>query len=470
MTVDDFWGDEQSRPLAKIDRVKRIIAIPAMIWAAIVALELGLFAVGVADDSIFHRSLRSTAFYLLPLLLYWIVCATFYSSYRILNRRGGLKSAIVFIFIQVLAYFVFVEANVAAPALSRPASLWWTAVIAGVVVGVIAFVTMAIKVPVDVGPSEGADATSVLMAGIFSLIIAAITYFRVQGDIKYISWGVMLGVLAGGMMVKSDKLALALLYFLDPRGASGLYHLLAAHDEVEDEKARGLRELEMGRLQDERRRTSALRLANELEQELNTVSFERGKTQIVGLIEGLRNVSDAEEGEQERRIAVARHTIDRLRALRDVPLLTDSSNLSSVGERVSAHVGLNEAELTEAIAAGLIDARQKHLWTIDAQQTLQVSMHDVAGERLRGRKPVLVAANLEKSIKATPILLTTLIELLTKPTSPPTLIPIRGAEEEGWLEARFATVSYEYSAVIRRGPAGDFVVLGIFRAGHHASG
>jgi hypothetical protein len=453
--------DDELSPLLQFQRVKRIVAVPTGLWAAIVFLDTALFVFDFAADSILRRGMRSIAFYSLPLLLYWVVFATFYSSYRVLNRRGGIKSLAIFSLIQAVAYLVFVEAGMSAPLLPRGVALTWAAGIAVVVLVAIGSVSALIALPGPDAAEAGGETVSMLIAAIFSLVIAAITYFRSDG-INYVSWGVVLGVLAAAVMVKADKLTLSLLYFLDPRGASGLYHLLIVKDDVETEKSRGLREAELARLQNEQRSTSALRLANELEQELNKVTFEKGRERIQAMIDDLRSMKSSEEGEQERRVLNARRTIEQLRSHRDIPRLTAGSNLTALGDRVTAHVGLDDAELLEAESIGLISPTQRHLWTIDAQLLLGQAQDEIGNEQVRGKRPLLLSISAAKQVKSTPILLATLTEAITG-TSPPSLVPVKGAESDRWVEFRFETTSHTYSAVIVVGPRGDYNVLGLVR-------
>ncbi len=464
-SIEEFSG----RRLEKLEKIRHIFLWPMVLGFGIILLDFLIYVLGFGSIEPLERITKTAAFFAFPAILIYIVMATFYSSYRVLGSRGH-KNILVFFLFQIMAYYLMVELDLEIPAMGSVQATLASASIALGIVLAVTLVQRSISVPDDLPTSEEGiitftdkrnESTGLVIAALFSLVIAAMIYFRNQGGIPFVSYGVLFGVVASGVVLKADKLILCLLFFLDPRGAINLFHLIKVRERVQQQKERSELEVEVGVWHKEERKTKALRLANELDQELSRAGFNKGERYLRSLIDSLQSPGGMSPEEQERKTLEAQEMIARLRSERTIPKVLPEVDYStlSLGEKIAGFLGLTKDNIREAIAEGLIDETQSHLWTPEAQFRIGNAMNDFKENRIRGRAPVYIAESWVEFFNRNAYLLDRIVESLTS-DSPASLRDLLGAN--GLVEMRFATVAREYSAVIQEGPAGMFNVLGAF--------
>lgn len=453
------------RRLRRLEEIRRLFILPAYLWFAIVLFDFIFFVVEIDSFLEVRLWVEKIAFYSFPLLLIYLVFATFYSSYRILESRG-YKNMATFFFFQLIAYFIINVLQIEIPKYDKTTSLLLTVLTCFVLFGIISLVQLRIKVPSEISKQSRSsvnETMGMVISAIFSIVIASMIYFRIRGGISFVTWGVFFGVTLSAMIHKADKTILGILYFLDPRGASNLYKILKLKSDVEDAQDLSEVEIEMGILGKADRRTEALRLANQLDQELSRLQFQQGEQKIRALIAKLRDSEQLPPEEQQRILADVTGVITTLRSEQKIPPMlpeVDYSSLS-IGEKIAQLVGLTQAEIKEAIKESLIDEKQSYLWLPLNQTKIKRSVQEFDEEKYQGGDPILVPNSWVPFFESNQYLLERIVMILTGDDEFD-LKGIKGAEKHNLSELVFSTAANEYSAVLKVGRNNSYLIHAVF--------
>jgi hypothetical protein len=477
---------KSEKKLEKLVKVRRLFVWPMTLWFFIMLLDFLIYVIDIEELHTLRTIIATLAFYSLPLFLLYIAFATFYSSYRILESRGHKNIATFFLF-QFVAFFAIDQLGIKVPSLGRDLASFLTVAISIVIVLAVLLIERSIELPSDfplragkdnrdtgeprkatpVSPARASrdpkEITGMVIAALFSIVIASMIYFRVKGGIAFVSWGVGFGVLLAAMKLKGDKLILCFLYFLDPQGGESLYQLIKLKERVQGQKDQSDLEVEVGALHKEEMAAKVLRLANELEQELFQLQFKMGEQRVKDLIQGLRDAANLSPEEQEVKIAQITGVIGQLRLQQAIPRQLPEADYSSrsLGEKVALSVGLTENEIKEAIAERLIDEKQYFLWTPPNQSKIRIALADFDENRFKGTPPIYVAESIADYMLRNKFILERIVEVVSAEDGA-ILNPIRGGEGKGLLELEVSTVMRLYSCVVRRGAEGSLLLLGVF--------
>src|SRR5690349_11797702 len=105
MTATASTNGPQESPrkkLEKLDKIRNLFIWPMALWFCIVAADFAIYVVGVESFKEVRSALAELAFYTLPIMLIYLVFATFYSSYRLLGSREH-RNVATFFFFQFIA-------------------------------------------------------------------------------------------------------------------------------------------------------------------------------------------------------------------------------------------------------------------------------------------------------------------------------------------------------------------------------
>lgn len=478
-TIEDFSG----RRLQKLERIRQFFVWPMAAWLVIVFIDFANYVLDIRDIGPIREFVELFAYYSFPVILIYVAIVTFYSSYRVLGSRGH-KNVIVFFLVQMFAAFFVAEVGLEIPSIGQRDAVILTFSIAIAIVVVVILVQGRIVAPqpsyvgarvsirndrpgLDSGEGvhakDQSEPMGMVIAGLFSLVIAAMIYFRVRDGISFVPWGVFFGVLSSGIILNSDKLILSILFFLDPRGAVSLYHLIKLKEDVERERQRSEVEVEVGTLRNQERRTRALQMANELDQELKEATFQRGERDFRNLIDSLRTAKNLSPEQLEDKIAEAENYIGLLRQTKQVPHMLPEADYSGLSneEKMARHVGLAGEELEEAVAEGLIDPAQKFIWRSENQFRIRTAREDFSRNRVRGAFPVYLAESWSEYFEGNRLVLEKLVTSIAGEEALQ-LTPIKGADALGLMVLEFNTIANRYCAVIAEAQSGGFLVYGVF--------
>lgn len=479
-----------TKRLERIEKLKKLFVWPVGLWIVLMVITLVLDFTPTASNPWLENArswFESAAFYSLPIILFYIVFATFYGSYKILESRGH-KNLAVFGLVQLAAYFIVRVLEFKIPSFDKGVSLGFTVLVAAVLFTMMAVVQAFIRLPSKVSRSStevpkqeevegGKDksprlrlpgpALGILMSGLISIVIASIVHFRVREGVSFVTWGVLFGSLMSIIAFKADRNLLGLLFFLDPGGAENLFKLLSVKREVEDQKDLGEVERELTLLGKQKMKTAMEALANELDQHFTQAQFDDTRERVQSLIDKLKGSRGLPQAEQAVILQDVTMAIDQLREKQSLPALPapDYSSLS-LGEKMEQFVGLSGNEIQEAEAEGLISGSQSHLWSIGLQTKVKLALDDFDKEDLRGNGPIFLANSWLPMVEANKHILQPLTDRLVSAT-PEEFIPLKGAERAGLFEVHFGTVTKEYSAIVKRGSNSAIVVVGIGERPEH---
>jgi len=286
----------------KLEEIRKLFMWPMFLWFAIVLADFIFYVVEIDAFLEVRQWIGQIAFYSFPLVLIYLVFATFYSSYRILESRG-YKNIATFFFFQMIAYFIIDVLQVEIPKYDKTTSVILTIVMCLAIFVIISLVQLRIKIPEGIINKRASEypneSMGMVISAIFSIVIASMIYFRVKGGVSFVTWGTFFGIMLSSMVHKADKTILGILYFLDPRGAINFFKIIQLKSEVEDERDLAEVEMELGSLTKAQMQRKALRLANELDQELHRVQFQEGERKIRALIDKLRDSDRLPPGQQQ---------------------------------------------------------------------------------------------------------------------------------------------------------------------------
>lgn len=464
--------------LEKLEKIRKLFMIPLLVWSVIILIDFIFFVVEI--DTLFElrKWIGKIAFYSFPLFLLYLVFATFYSSYRILESRG-YKNIAAFLFFQMLAYFIIEVLRLEIPEFNRTMSIILTASMCLAIFFIITLVQFRLKLPEKhsifnkklnislksktFGDEQPNEAMGMIVSSLFSIVIASIIYFRVRSGISFVTWGTFFGIALSAMIHKADKSILSILYFLDPRGAINLFKILRLKADVEDEEDLSKVEKELTSLTKAQMKTQALRLANELDQELHRVQFEEGKRKISILIDKLRNSDQRPPGEQKEILDEVTDVIQRLRIDKKIPGILPEPDYSelSLGEKITQQIGLTDKEIDQAIKEDLIDPEQRYLWTERNQRRIKSASLDFDKEKYQGMPPVYIAESWVSFFESNKHLLERIVTNLSQSDENIYLKSIKG-DNFDLSELVFTTAVKEYSAVIRQGSDHSYLIFGVF--------
>jgi len=362
------------------------------------------------------------------------------------------------VLVQGIAYYLFRSLGVSVPPLGKPASVFATLAVTGLTFFIVFLLQrgidlQALTAKTDDTRVEALDRAGIVVAFVFSAVLATLTYLGSnQGGLAFVPWGVFFGVAIAGLKFDPDRLILGLLLFLAPGDAVTIYNLLQLGGRVEQTRGDLDVQIEKSNLTAEEDRLELETLANSLDEQMRSAQAAYVKDAIQRVIERLQSAATLSPEMRREAFAQARILISNLRSGRPVLSLptTDTTGMP-LAEKVNYHIGLSDAEIQTALAEGLIDGSQSHLWRPEVQDVLRMSLDDVRLERLVGKPPMYVTLTMEPDADIYKVALSTLAQLLVKQRSGElTVAPIKGELDNRIVEARFDTVTQTYSAILHR--------------------
>jgi hypothetical protein len=458
-------------PLKKLTQVKLLFGIPIAAWLLLLFSEPMLHRIESPTTEHIGDILATVVFYSVQLLFVWLVLATLVSSWRILETNSW-RNAAAFLALQAFAIFVTDALGWSVPSLTPLASFWAALITAVLVFAAVSIINVTVAVPVDADdalgkagtgstPADAAtlkDGTGIGMAVVLSTVIASTAFLQPRTGIAFVPWGVIVGTLAGIAWFGGDKMTLSLLHFLDPAGAVTLYHLIKAREAVR--RARRRRDVQLTHAELIRERDEiewgSLRLsaAERIRRALRRVA-EQNLEATVTEIEAIDDQPPAIRAEKLRK---ALGHIDTLGPDDPILLPAPSAASLSIGERLSARVGLEDDQIAIAREEGMISAGQEHLWTPAVQLRIKSSLEDVQEDRMRGDYGIAVPRNFVSYFQKNDYLLRRLVPILAADNPPVSRIT---GDPSNLSEVRFPTAAAWHSAVVKKGTDGTYIVFAV---------
>jgi len=476
LNESNSFMDSNNNKLKKLDKIRSLFIIPMFLWFFVVLFDFIIYILEIDTLVDVRYIIESIFFYVFPILLIYFVIATFYSSYKILESKN-YKNLLSFALFQLIAYFIMNVLKIELPVYDKVTSLILTILCSFIVFIMFYLIQLKIKIPsndealsyqlnkdsmANSKPGIRKNESGVFISSMFSIIIASMIYFRVTNGISFVTWGVIFGVILSSLFIDSDKLILSIFYFLEPRGAINLYNIIKLKSEVQDEKDRCDTEREKSQLTKYKMTSIALRLANELEDELAKVQFNKGERKIRECIDILRQSNDLPDYEQSRIVEDIKYMINDLRTKENIPQSIPALDYKtlSLDDKISNLVGLSDKEIEQAISEKKIKENQKHFWSVKNQKAIKIALQDFQNEEFNGTNGIFVAKSITNYFEKNPFFLEKITSILT--SSEFDLKLIKGAEEHKLGGFILSSPSKSYSVIIRRGDDGSFLIVGFY--------
>jgi len=151
MNDEEPKDDEFESPLKKVHRVKVLFAIPLCGWGLLLLANLFVQLLEAPFGDPVARTLAAVAFYSVPVVFLWLVFATVFSSWGILDANDWRNPA-AFAAVQLFAMIVTKFGEWHAPELHGGTALLAIGGIAGIVVAAMWLINLLVMIPVP-GPA-----------------------------------------------------------------------------------------------------------------------------------------------------------------------------------------------------------------------------------------------------------------------------------------------------------------------------
>ena len=308
----------------------------------------------------------------------------------------------------------------------------------------------------------------IIISAIIALIISMIFLLHIE-KYDFVTSGLILGILLSGLSIQSEKIALGLLYFMDPEEAETIfktYILARARDqkqkeilikkEVIDLTSEYTKEKELGQLM-----AMKIALMKKLEyrrsQKISMVvkEIDEGDLSIDEIIFKIREIN--------RELPKLIET-DAVLEPQNLPLLDDGSKSYSIGEKIGNLIGLEVSEVKDAIKEQLIAKNQSHIWLQSNMQQIKYSLYEFdRGEFTEYNQQICIPNSLKIFLHHNEYIIRSLAENILKlnlSDKPIKLELLKGSKD---LQIYyFSTHTKSYSAILKKSQEGILSILGIF--------
>ena len=504
--------------LEKVKRIEEIIKTTFLFWAIFIGIYV-FFKVGI---DLYHsfpsqeillnlnfivskllEEIIQTTYITFPFFIFIFSIITFISSYRIFSSRN-YKNIFIFLFIVFLAFFINEQfgplIEVTDPQFKNWEIFLFMILTSVLATAIIYFVqrkiTLEGKDTLEIYDQEDLDAIienhvrvrsnknklnlkdrrkrkrlGIMMSAIIAIIIASIFLLHVE-KFEFITAGIILGILTSGLIVQGDKVALGLMYFVDPEKAESIfktYILARAKDQTLEEIDHTKEVIELTSdytKQKELKLLMSMRVAlmQQLEKKRNKKiedvikQIDDGQLSIEELIELMREI----DYELPRLIEN-----ESLIEPKSIPLLDDSTTCEySLGEKVKKMIGLQDNELDLAAKEGLILPKQKFIWKLANMRKIRHSLDEYErGDYSEYGENFSIPLSLKTYLENNEYIIKSFADLLNTSIIKEESLKfekLKGAKDLRILD--FNTKAKSYCAVVKIGTDKSILILGIFNS------